>query len=261
MRAKSQSLAKFELPAFFALAYLLSWWSAPFAGGSIIPHGPALAAVVAVLIFQGRQGLRQFWSNLWNWRAGWWYLLGPAIILGYQSVAYWVNLLAGGELASAPQLPAASVWLELLLLGGLWEEIGWSGYALPKIYAVYQRRRGGLLIAALILGVFRALWHLPLFLSGNIYWFDLLIFAFGFQLLIAWIYYRSGRSLPAVMVFHFASNLLGSVFSPAFSGGERILYYAIFMGLATVLGFAVMIFSPPKQALEEKSAVTHQMPV
>ena len=35
---------------FVVLTYLLSWWSAPFTNGLIIPYGPALAAVIVLAI-------------------------------------------------------------------------------------------------------------------------------------------------------------------------------------------------------------------
>ena len=57
-------LQKYELPLFLLLTYTLSWWSAPFASGGIIPHGPAFAAVVLIALSSGRQGMREFWSRL-----------------------------------------------------------------------------------------------------------------------------------------------------------------------------------------------------
>jgi membrane protease YdiL (CAAX protease family) len=58
---------------------------------------------------------------------------------------------------------------------------------------------------------------LPLFLYGHIPWFDISIFGFAFQLLIAWMFYRSGGSVLAVMLLHFVSNLMGSFTAPMFT--------------------------------------------
>jgi hypothetical protein len=236
--------AKYQLPLFLVLNYLLSWWSAPFMDGQLIPHGPALAALVALAVTSGRQGLRSWWLRITHWRVAWyWYLVGPALILGYQGIAFVINLLLGAAITNPPSLPSMGILLELLLLGGLWEEPGWSGYALPKLQERFAEHRNGRLIAALSLGVFRAIWHLPLFIYGHIPWFDVLIFEIAFQLIIAWLYNRSGGSVPVVMVFHFASNILGAAMSPVFAGAARTGYYAWFMALAALT--AVVLYTWP----------------
>ncbi len=243
--------SRYELPLFFLLTYPLSWWSIPFAQGGILPHGPALAAVITLALASGRAGLRELWQRLTNFRAGKWYLIGPAIILAYQGMAFIANILRGATQSSPLQLPAMGVVLQLLLLGGQWEEIGWSGFALPKLQQRFANRTNGPLIAALVLGVFRSLWHLPLFLSGNLYWFDILIFSFTFQLIIAWIFNRSGGSLPAVMLFHFLSNLMGSIGSSVFTGTDRVAFYALFMGFAALIALVIVWASRLKMGYRE----------
>ena len=233
-------LIKYQLPLFFVLTYLLSWWSAPLMNGQIIPYGPSLAALVVIAMTTGKIGLSQWWRRLTNWRVNWyWYVVGPAIIISYQGLAYIINLLSGAVVIQPPSLPSMGIVLELLLIGGMWEEPGWSGYALPELQKRFAKQRNGLLISALILGVFRALWHMPLYLSGNVYWFDLLFFEIAIQLIIAWLYNRSGGSVPVVMLFHLTSNILGSVMYPVFTGAERTTYYVIFMGLATLFAIAL----------------------
>jgi uncharacterized protein len=98
----------------------------------------------------------------------------------------------------------------------------------------------GLLVAALVTGVFRSIWHLPLFLYGHIPWFDIFIFNFAFQLLIAWVFHRSGGSVPAVMLLHFVSNLMGSFTLPMFTGAEHTMYTALFMAAAAVFALALI---------------------
>lgn len=231
---------KYELPLFILLTYILSWWSAPLINGQLIPHGPALAAVIVLWITAGRQGLGKLWYRVTRWHIPFvWFIAGPVIILGYQVVGFAINLLFGAEVASPPHI-SWGIFLELLLAGGLWEEPGWSGYLLPKMRERFASLPNGLLIAALVTGVFRGIWHLPLYLYGHIPWFDIFIFNFAFQLIIAWVFYRSGESVLAVMLLHFTSNLIGSFMSPVFTGAGRTSYYASFMALASLVALVIV---------------------
>lgn len=240
---KARQLARrYQLPIFFLLTYLLSWWSAPLMNGQIIPYGPSLAALITIALTTGRSGLGEWWRRLINWRVHWyWYVVGPAIIIGYQIIAFVSNLLLGATIAQPLTLPSIGITLELILIGGMWEEPGWSGYALPELQKRFTNRRYGVLLAALTLGVFRAIWHLPLYFSGNVYWFDLLFFEIAIQIIIAWLYNRSGGSVPVVMLFHLTSNIMGATMYPVFTGNDRTAYYAIFMGLAGLIAVVLCI--------------------
>ena len=245
---KSQSFfSKYELPLFLLLTYALSWWSAPLRNGQIIPHGPAIAAIIVLGIVAGKQGLGELWRRVTRWRIPFvWFIAGPAVIVGYHAIAFVVNVLTGAQIVSPPSI-SLGVFLELLLLGGLWEEPGWSGYLLPKMKERFANLPNGLLIAALVTGVFRSVWHLPLFLYGHIPWFDLLIFTFAFQLIIAWVLYRSGGSVPAVMALHFVSNLMFAFTYPMFAGAEHVTYTMLFMSAAVLFALALVLKSQFKQ--------------
>lgn len=244
-----------QLVLFFLLTYLLSWLSVPFMNGGLLPHGPMLAALIVIAVTAGRQGLREYWKRLTNWRAGRWYLIGPLIILGYSGIAFVINLLMGATPAQIPQWLALGTFVQLLFFGGQWEEPGWTGYALTKLEERFANRSNGGIIAALLLGVFRSIWHLPLFLYGKMYWFDIFLFSFAFQIITAWLYHRSGKSVPVVMVFHFASNLLGAILSPAFTGTERLTFYALFMSLAVMIALLVVWFSRTRRSWKRVAVV------
>lgn len=240
VRKTERSFTKYQLPLFLFLAYLLSWWSVPFANGGIIPHGPPIAAVIVITLAMGRQGLEKFWQRLTHWRAGRWYLIGPGIIAAYLCTAFAINLLLGATVTNPLRIPSTVVLIQLLLLGGLWEEPGWSGYALPTLQERFANRKNGPLIATLIVGLFRSIWHLPLFLYGTLPWYDIFIFVIAFQILISWLYNRTKGSVPAVMLFHFASNVLtGSMMLLAFSGSEKTSYYLLFVACASLAAFVV----------------------
>lgn len=240
MNNKQNLFSKYELPLFLLLTYALSWWSAPLMNGQLIPHGPAIAAIIVLGITAGRQGLGELWRRVTNRRIPFvWFIAGPAIIVGYHVVGLVINLLLGAQVVSPPHI-SSGIFLELLLAGGLWEEPGWSGYLLPKMRERFANHPNGLLIAVLVTGVFRGIWHLPLFLYGHIPWFDIFVFNFAFQLLIAWVFYRSGGSVLAVMLLHFVSNLMGSFTYPMFTDAAHTTYTALFMATACLAALIIL---------------------
>ena len=250
-----QFLNRYQLVFFFLLTYALSWWSVPLMNGALIPQGPAFAGAILVVLTAGRRGLREYWKQLTQWRAGWWYVIAPLIIIGYTEIAFVINLSSGAALAETPHWLSMGTFVQLLLVGGQWEEPGWTGYALPKLEKRFANHPNGAWLAALALGVFRALWHLPLFLYGKMYWFDIFVFSFVFQIIIAWLYRRSGKSVPAVMLFHFVSNISGAIMSPVFVGAERLMFYALFMLLAVLFALALVRFSQIRFGQEKVEAI------
>jgi membrane protease YdiL (CAAX protease family) len=86
------------------------------------------------------------------------------------------------------------------------EEIGWRGYALPRLSA-----RVGLAPASVILGIIWATWHLPLFFvaaadtqgqSFPLY----LLQVIAVSVAMAWLYWRTKGRLLLVMILHAAVN-------------------------------------------------------
>lgn len=242
MNAILSFIKRHPILAFVSFTYLLSWWSAPFTNGRLIPYGPALAAIIVSAITAGRPGLSQLWERIKRWRVAWyWYVIGPVIIAGYIGGAFWLNSLLGASVKSSPQLPSIGTILTLLLLGGLVEEPGWSGYALPRLQERFSSRPNGALLAALGVGVMRAIWHLPLFIYGHIPWFDVVVSEIAVQLIIAWLVNGSGGSVLVVMWFHFVSNISGAAInSSVFTGSEYTRYYALFVALQGLIAVAIL---------------------
>lgn len=86
------------------------------------------------------------------------------------------------------------------------EEIGWRGYALPRLAALT-----GFPVASVILGVIWAVWHLPLFLLANTDstgqpFLPYLLFVMAISVAITWLYLKSDGSLLLVMLMHAAIN-------------------------------------------------------
>ncbi len=86
------------------------------------------------------------------------------------------------------------------------EEIGWRGYALPRLAV-----RFGFARASLLLGVIWAVWHLPLFFIPGVdnyrQSFTLSVIAVtALSVAMAWLYLHTGGSLLLVMLMHSAVN-------------------------------------------------------
>jgi hypothetical protein len=233
---------KHPLTTFVILAYILSWWSVPFANGGLIPHGPFFAALIVLGLTQGRAAVGQLFRRMVSWRGGWfWLLIGPSLVLAYLLLAMALNLLLGATLSSGFD-PAGfgPTFLILLLLGGVWEEPGWTGYALPLLQNRYANHPRGLLLASLHLGLIRGVWHLPLVLSGAIPWYDAFLFSIAFQFLITWLFNRTGGSVLIVMLFHLTSNVVGGgILISLFSGADQTRYYVLFIAMAWFLALVL----------------------
>jgi hypothetical protein len=240
MNRSRQFFTKYQFPLFFLLAYLLSWplLLVPDLRGQL-PHGVAFAAVIVIALAMGRVGLREFGQRLTNFRGGWWYLAGPAIVAGYYLAGLVLNILMGAKVTAMHQLSAGSVF-EFLFLGGMWEEPGWTGYALPALQKRFARSANGALIATLIVGAFRSIWHIPLIFWARfpIPWYDALLWTpLVFQVIISWLYNKSGGSVPVVMFFHLMSNIIAWAVSPIFAGPDK----AQFTILAYVSSFLFVL--------------------
>ena len=232
-------IQRYELPAFFLFAYLLSWLSVPFMRGGETTWGLALAARIVIGTTLGAQGVRAHYKQLTNWHAGWWYVIAPSIIIGYEGIAFFINLAFGAKLMT-PHYESSIPFLLLLLFGGQWEELGWTAYALPKLRERFAECTNGSWIAVFVLGIFRMLWHLPLFLYGRMNWFDIFIFTFPFQIVIAWLYDHSGGKVPVVMLFHFTSNVMAVVMAPVFLGVDQVTFRALFTLVATLFAMSLV---------------------
>jgi hypothetical protein len=214
----------------------------PFANGALIPYGPTLAALIMIAATKGRAGFAELRRRLTSWQGGfWWLLIGPGLVITYLALAFVTNLLLGSEISSTAHFAAAGgTIVTLVLLGGWWEEPGWSGYALPLLQDRYASRPLGLLKASLTLGLIRSGWHLPLALYGHIPWYDVVFFSFAFQFLISWLFNRTGGSAFPPMLFHLASNVIGgALMVPLFVADDFARYYILFIAFAWLLAIAL----------------------
>jgi hypothetical protein len=102
------------------------------------------------------------------------------------------------------------------------EEIGWRGYALPRLAA-----RLGLGPAGVLLGLIWASWHLPLFFLpgadtfGQSFWVYLMQVS-ALSVAIAWLYAHTNGSLLLTMLMHSAVNQTSGIVPSGVPGATNV---------------------------------------
>jgi membrane protease YdiL (CAAX protease family) len=113
--------------------------------------------------------------------------------------------------------------------GGINEESGWRGFALPRLQASYSP-----LVANLILWFFWAAWHLPIDLvefSREWHVINRVVLLPFVTILFGWVYNRTRGSILAVALFHAsmnAMNVLMEVFPVTNAGHALLIAFGLF---------------------------------
>ncbi|WP_416840517.1 type II CAAX prenyl endopeptidase Rce1 family protein [Haloferax sp. DFSO52] len=225
-------LTAHPVASFFVLAYAITWainapvllfdmepsWTAwsLFTLGAL---GPFIAAVI-VLRASG-ESIREWYRPRLRWRLSLrWYaavIALPLVFLALGTVLY--SLLGYPvdlgvlDLGTMFYLTLPVFILFEAIVGGGKEELGWRGFALPKLQARY-----GAAISGLIIGILWALWHLPMFfttatphgtwpLGQQVLWGASVV---GFSLVLTWLYNETG-SVWIAMLGHGAINILSGL--------------------------------------------------
>ncbi|KTG30253.1 CPBP family intramembrane glutamic endopeptidase [Haloferax profundi] len=218
--------------AFFVLSFAITWAiDAPVLLFELPPSwatwglftlgalGPFVAA--AVVLWAGGESIRAWFVPRLRWRLSLrWYaavLVLPLVFVALGTVMYG---LLGYPIDLGVLEMGAAFYLTLPLfivfeaiVGGGKEELGWRGFALPRLQARYGAVQSGLLI-----GVLWALWHLPLFfttsaphgtwpLGQQVLWGVSMV---GFSLVLTWLYNETGSAWLA-MLGHGAMNILSGL--------------------------------------------------
>jgi membrane protease YdiL (CAAX protease family) len=189
--------------------------------------GPAVAGIFLTYLTNERAGKREFWKRLIDFKRigiGWY----AVILLSFpllKVLTILIGLLTGNDM---PQFEAVEYFLEnplailtcivsTLIYGPLPEELGWRGYVLDRL-----QEKWSALTSSFILGVFWALWHLPLFFIKGYYHYKMgfgtpacwqwCISVIMHSIIMTWIYNNNRRSTLSAILFHFMINFIGMRF-------------------------------------------------
>ncbi len=257
-------LRRHPAACYFGLTFCLSWLAAFLVAaprllrGQPLPNltgilmfpamlvGPSLSGILLTRFYDGPAGLCDLFSRMCRFRfPPRWYaalLIPPAFVLG-------ILLLL--KTFASPIYSPNRFWLGLAfgIPAGFFEEIGWTGFALPKMCLKMPPLR-----AAILLGILWGLWHIPVinFLGTAIphgkYWLHF-FFAFtaamtAMRVLICWMYAHT-QSIPLAQLMHACSTGSLVVFSPpAANPAQEVFWYAMY-GAALWLLVATLALSLP----------------
>lgn len=207
--------------AFFLLAFLITWGlqlPGVLAQRGVLPgdpkaylpyvalgaFGPLLAATLLSFREGGTSAVKRLYAPLLHWRVHpAWY--GAALFLpgALMTGLLWMLNLAGRH-GPVAYLPAPSGVIFGLLMSVI-EEVGWRGYALPRMQA-----RWGSFAASAMIGALWYLWHIPMFLGLGVP-LDLapvmVLYFVGASLFMTWIYQGTQGSLLLAVLAHLGAHL------------------------------------------------------
>lgn len=256
---------------YFVLTFAISWGGVLLAMGgpagirttpeqyqALLPSailamlaGPSVAGILMTGFVHGRAGLRELLSHLTRWRVSARYyavalLIAPLLMmalllmLSLFSPEFLPSILTTGDRAAL-----LIFGIVVGLVAGIFEELGWTGFAVPEL-----RLRYGVLATGLIVGILWATWHLLVAfwasstvtgpLSPASYLVDPFLYLAFFRVLMVWVYDRTG-SLLVVMLMHASLTASPRILFPAAVSGVPLIAFDIVW--AAVVGVIVMVLA------------------
>ena len=221
------------LLSYFTLTFAISWL---MAGAVAAPHllhheppskitgilmfpvmllGPSLSGLLLTRITAGRAGLRDLGARMLAVR------VAPGQFLPLLLPPALVLIILLGLSASVSRAFEPNRFVLGVLFGvpaGFLEEIGWTGYAYPRLL-----ERFNALAAAVLLGLMWSLWHLPVidYLGAATphgtallpFFFSFAIAMTAMRVIMGWMYTNT-RSVLLVQLMHVSSTGALVIFSP-----------------------------------------------
>ena len=256
--AHTQSVVRrHPLISFFVLTYAVAWllW-APLVNfrdrvpgplgfvlvllGSLVP---STVGVLFVALLRGHSGVRTLFRRLLHARIGLrWYLAVLAVTM-LAPLAVGVTILFGGATPVVDNTIFGVLFLFAFSIfpgSAVGEELGWRGFALPRLQA-----RHTALKSSLIIGILWGSWHLPLWLTGteshpiSLYG-PLVVAVIASSVICTWLYNNTRGSLLIIVLYHAAINLPITVLIAPL-GSQMAQPFLIYVALTVVAAVIVVI--------------------
>lgn len=200
--------------------------------------GPSLTGVIITILTAGKKGLKAYKTHLFKRKIKVkWYaislLTGPLVMAAiYLILSLFSNKFLPGILTVDNKVNHLIMGLMTGLAAGFFEEIGWTGFAIPQL-----RKRYGILKVGLIVGLLWAFWHtlpglwigygsgtvssMPLLFS---YFADSFLFLVIFRVLMVWVYDKT-ESLFVAMIMHGSLTAAARILTPIGIVGTQLLIF------------------------------------
>ena len=125
------------------------------------------------------------------------------------------------------------------VIGCIGEEVGWRGFMLPAFH-----KKHSLFLSSVFTGLLWGAWHFgKIALSGIIGYLLFIVMVTEWAVLMAWIFYNSGKSLLPMIIFHFAINICSIIMM---NEREGISFYIVGCILGGILCLIVILTNKSK---------------
>jgi len=285
-------ITRHPVPIYFAGAFAISWAGVllVIGGPSGIPGtsaqtnplfpwvylamlvGPSVAGVGMTGLVHRAAGLRRFRSRLLNWRVGAaWYavalLTAPVLVTGALLALSltWVDYRPG-ILDAGDKTSRLVFGIAVGLGAGTFEELGWTGFAVPAL-----RRRFGVLATGLIVGALWGGWHLLVVVWGIgtslgsmplalFLLLDLFSFLPAFRVLMVWVYDHTG-SLLVAMLMHASLTASMLILGPVAAGGRLVAYEVALAAMLWLVAGVIGVVEHTRRAGQPRRMTASALPV
>ncbi len=255
MKKTISILTKNPIVYFFLLSFLISWilWVPLLYGhfkfgwtnwegnpwtnyktllGILGSLGPAISAIIMTYLIDGNNGVKVLFKKVIQWRENiLWWIIGFYlwwIICSLLAIVFNLKPLQDitlGFVFSLINIPAMIFVIQLpLLIGMFGEELGWRGFALPKLLDKYDP-----IVSSIILALPWIFWHTPLAVfqdwRGNMpienFLLNYILLIFPLTLIFTWFFQKTKGSVLLVIIFHKSFNLTFNAYSSALGLDEN----------------------------------------
>ena len=205
--------------------------------------GPIISSILMIAITHGKAGFRDFVSRLGTWKVPiHWY--GIALLLAPVTGFITLYLLVPFSDVYIPAIVISQDKLGLLMTGimiglsaGIFEEIGWTGFAIPEL-----RKKHSVLTTGLVVGIVWGAWHYitAFWGAGNeqggfvllsflpMMTFYILVLP-AYRILMAWVYENSQSLLIAILMHaSLTGNVIYLLLSPELTEMALTIWYVVF---------------------------------